>query len=80
MKKTIKSKFKAKAEFFKQYIQNGRFESDFLFRESLAIELNELISSTKVLFYVNLVKNLNNSLLQATNHSSIIKTFDNDKK
>ena len=80
MKKTIKSKFKAKAEFFKQYIQNGRFESDFLFRESLAIEINKLISSTKVLFYVNLVKNLNNPLLQAKAYSSIIKTFGNDKK
>ena len=80
MNETIKSRFKTKNEFFKQYIQNGRFESDFLFLESLTIELNQLISSTKALYYENLVKNLNNLLLQAKTYSSIIKTFDNDRK
>ena len=52
MNETIKSKIKAKNEFFKQYIQNGRFENDFLFLETLKVEFNELISSTKdICFY-----------------------------
>ena len=36
---------------------NGRFESDFVFIESLVNEINELIFSTKKLYYVNLAKN-----------------------
>lgn len=80
MNETTKSKCKTRNEFFVQYIQSGRFQSDFLFLESLTIEINELISSTKVLFYENLVKNLNNPLLQAKTYSSIIQTFGNDKK
>ena len=35
MNETIKSKVKGKNEVFKQYIQNGRFESDSLFFETL---------------------------------------------
>ena len=35
MNETIKSKIKGKNEVFKQYIQNGRFESDSLFLETL---------------------------------------------
>ena len=30
--------------FYKKYIQNGRFESDFVFLENVIAELNELIS------------------------------------
>ena len=65
MNETIKSKIKAKNAFYKKYIQNGRFESDFVYLENLTIELNELISSTKALYYENLAKKLNNLLLQA---------------
>ena len=43
MNETIKSKIKIKNKIFKEYIQNGRFASDFIFLESLIIELNELI-------------------------------------
>ena len=43
MNETIKSKIKIKNKIFKEYIQNGRFASDFVFLESLIIELNELI-------------------------------------
>ena len=53
----IKSKIKTKNLLFKQYIQNGRFESDFVFLENLITEINELISSTKNLYYENLAKN-----------------------
>ena len=56
MNETMKSKIKANNEVYKQYIQNGRLESNFLFLETLIIELNELISSTKVLYYKNLAK------------------------
>ena len=47
MNETIKSKMKAKHIVYKKYIQNGRFESDFIFLEHLKLELNELIFSTK---------------------------------
>ena len=73
----IKSKMKAKNKFYKQYIKNGRFESDFVFVESLVNEINELICNAKNLYYdyVNLAKNLNNPLLQAKTYWSILKTF-----
>ena len=51
-----------------------------LFFETIANELNELISSTKALYYDNLAKKLNNPLLQAKTYWSILKTFYNDKK
>ena len=65
MNETIKSKMKAKNIFYKKYIQNGRFEIDFIFLENLITELNKLISSTKASYYENLEKKLNNPLLQA---------------
>ena len=80
MNEIIKSKIKTKDLFFKQYIQNGRFESDFVFLESLITEINELISSTKKLYYENLAKKLNNPMLQAKTYWSILKTFYNEKK
>ena len=43
---------KAKNKLYKLYIKNGRFESDFVFIESLVNEINELISNAKN--YVNL--------------------------
>ena len=51
MNEIIKSKTKTKNLLFKQYIQSGRFESDFVFLETLIIETNELISSTKNSYY-----------------------------
>ena len=43
-------------------------------------DLDELISSTKTLYYENLAQKLNNPLLQAKTYWSIFKTFYNDKK
>ena len=80
MNETVKSKIRAKNAFYKKYIQNGGFESNFVYLENLTIELNELISSTKALYYENLAKRLNNPLLQAKAYWSILKTFYNDKK
>ena len=80
MNEIIKSKMKAKNKLYKQYIKNGRFESDFVFIESLVNEINELISNAKNLYYVNLAKKLNNPLLQAKTYWSILKTIYNDKK
>ena len=65
MDEITKFKIKTKNLLFKQYIQNGRFESDFVFLETLINEINEVISSTKSFFYENLGKKLNNQLLQA---------------
>ena len=76
----LKLKLKLKNILFKQCIKNGRFESDFLFLESIVNELNELISSTKALYYENLAKKLNNPLLKVKKYWSILKTFYNDKK
>ena len=45
-----------KKKLYQQYIQNGRFESDLVFIESLIAELNDLISYMKDLFYENLAK------------------------
>ena len=80
MNENIKSKIKTKKLLFKQYIQNGRFESDFVFLENLITEINELISSTKNLYYENLAKKLNNPLLQAKTYWSVLKSFYNEKK
>ena len=60
MNKTIKSKIKAKNILCKKYTQNERFEIDFIRLENLIIKLNEIISSTKALYYENLTKKLNN--------------------
>ena len=49
MNETIKAKTKGKNEFCKQYIQNGRFQSDCFSLETLIIDFNELISSIKAL-------------------------------
>ena len=76
----IKSKIKTKNLFFKQYIQNGSFEGDYVFLEALITDINELISSTKNLYYENLAKKLNNPLLQVKTYWSILKTFYNEKK
>ena len=80
MNEIIKSKIKTKDLLFKQYIQNGRFESDFVFLETLITEFNKLISFTKNLYYENLVQKLNNPLLQAKTYWSILKIFYNEKK
>ena len=60
--------------------QNGRFESDLLFIETLIAEIKDLISYTKDLCYENLAKKLNNPQLQAKTYWSILKSFYNDKK
>ena len=80
MNEIINSKIKTKNLLFNQYFQNARFESDFAFIENLITEINELISSTKNLYYENLAKKLNNPLLQAKKYWSTLKSFYNEKK
>ena len=80
MNETIKLKIKAKDNMYNKYLQNGRFESDFVLLETLLTELNELIVTTKALYYENLSKKLNNPLVQAKTYWSILKTFYNGKK
>ena len=79
MNEIIKSKIKTKNLLFKQYIQNGRLESDFVFLQALITEINELISSIRNVYYENLAKKLNNPLLQVKTYWSILKTFYNEK-
>ena len=80
MNKNIKTKIKKTTLFYEKYIENGRLESDFILLEKLITELNDLIFSTKTLYYENLAKKLNNLLLQTKTYWSILKTFYNDKK
>ena len=80
MNETIKLKIKAKNNMYNKYIQSGIFESDFLFLEILITEPDELINTTKALYYENLSKKLNNPLLQAKNYWSMLKTFYDEKK
>ena len=80
MNENIKTKIKQKTTFYQRYIENGRFESDFILLEKVITELNDLIFSTKTLYYKNLAKKLNNPLLQTKTYWSILKTFYNDKK
>ena len=80
MNDSIKAKTKTKILLFKQYIQNERFESDFGFLKALITEHNELISSTKIMYYEKLGKKSNNPLLQAKTYWSILKTFYSNKK
>ena len=80
MNKTIKLKIKAKDKMYKKYIQNRRFKSDFVLLETLIAELNKLVSTTKVLYYKNIGKKLNDPLLQTKTYWSILKTFYNSKK
>ena len=79
MNDNIKAEIKTKNLLFKQYMPNERIESDFGFLKALITELNELISSTKTLYYKNLAKKLNNPLLQTKMYWSILKTFYNDR-
>ena len=78
MNENIKTKIKEKNTFYQKYIENGRFESNFILLEKLITELNDLIFSTKTFYYENLAKKSNNPLLQTK--TSILKTFYNDKK
>ena len=80
MNETIKLKIKSKDNMYNKYLQNGRFESGFVLLETLITELNELIITTKALYYKNLGKKLNNPLVQAKTYWSILKTFYNGKK
>ena len=80
MNETIKSKVKAKNALYKKYIQNGRFESDFVYLQNLIIELNELVSFTKTLYYENLSKKLTNPVLQARIFCQFSRYLNNDKK
>ena len=65
MNETNRSKIKAKNKICNKYIQNRRFESDFLVLKITITELNELNKTTKNLYYQNLSKKLNNPLLKA---------------
>ena len=80
MNETIKLRIKAKDNMYNKYLQNGRFESDFVLLETLLTKLNELIVTAKALYYENLGKKLNNPLVQAKTYWSILKTFYNGKK
>ena len=57
MNETIKSEIKTKNTLYKQYIDIGRFQSDFVFIETFIIEINDLITSTKDLYHKQFAKN-----------------------
>ena len=57
MNDTIKSRIKTENKLYKEYNENGRSESEFVFIKTLITEVNDLITSTK------LAKGLNNPVL-----------------
>ena len=58
---------KAKSKLYKQYIKNRRFESDFVFIESLVNEINGLVFNAKNLYYDNLAKKIKQSIAASKN-------------
>ena len=80
MNKNIKTKIKEKNTYYQKYIGNGRLGYEFILVEKLIIEVNDLIFSTKTLYYGNVAKKLNNPLLETKTYWSILKTFYNYKK
>ena len=79
MNETIKLKIKAKDNMYNKYLQNGRFESDFVLLKTLITELNELLLQKRYIMKI-LVKKLNNPLVHAKTYWSILKTFYKGKK
>ena len=58
MNETIKSRMKTKINFTnRKLIDNGKFEKDSVFIETLITEINDLITSTKICITKNLQKN-----------------------
>ena len=51
MNENINSKIKTRNLLYKQDIQNGRLEGDFVLLETFITELNELVSSSKSSYY-----------------------------
>ena len=68
-----------RSKLYQQYTQNGWFERDLKFIESLIAELNDVSCYTKYLCYGNPAKKLNNPLLQAKTYWSIVTSFYNDR-
>ena len=56
MNEIIKSEMKAKNKLYKQYINNGRFESDFVFIESLVMKLMNWSLTLKICIMSTLQK------------------------
>ena len=63
---------KAKSKLYKQYIKNRRFESDFVFIESLVNEINGLVFNAKNLYYDNLAKKIKQSI--AANKNPLVNS------
>ena len=80
MNETIKLNIKAKYNIDEKYIQNRRFENNFILLETLITEFNELVSTTEAFYYENLGKKWNYPLLRAKIYCSILKTFYNGKR
>ena len=57
MNENIKSKTQTRNLLYLQYIQNTKFQCEFVFLETFISELTELISATKNLYYKTLEKN-----------------------
>ena len=80
MNEIIKSKIKTKNLLFKQYIQNRRLESDFVFLETLITEINEINLSNENFYYENLAKKLNNPFYKQKHIGQPLKHFITKKK
>ena len=80
MNENIKSKIKTKNKLYQEYVKKGRQETDFCALEESVRNLNDLILQTKISYYENLGKKLNDPALQSKTYWSILKGFYNGKR
>ena len=80
MNEKIKEKINSKNHIYKNYVKQGRKETDFVHLERSIKELNNLIVSSKESYYRRLGMRLNDPKLQVKTYWSIMKTFYNEKK
>ena len=71
MNENIKSKIKAKNKLYQAYVKKGRQETDFCALEESLHNLNYLMLQTKISYYENLGKKLNDPTLQTKTYWSI---------
>ena len=75
MNENIKSKIKAKNKLYQEYVKKGKQETDFCALEESVGNLIDLILQTKISYYENLGRKLNDPTLQTKTYWSMLKWF-----
>ena len=79
MNENIKSKIKAKNELYEEYVKKGRQKTNFCTLEESVRNLYDLILQTKISYYENLWKKLNDPTIQSETYWSALTGFYNGK-